>query len=163
MYEGSETILQMAPPTNPPKALLLSIWFLSLLLWLFVSIAILTIDQNAESWLLGFIAFIVSFTCLVMYLTFWWRIGFRSLASRFVRASLLTTGLYSLLLFGYVTARVMLDQVPINDPFIDVLLPWFTFLRLAVGALALGFFSVLAYLAFFWASDRKSAVERSAE
>ncbi len=138
----------------------LAIWLLSLSAWLLVAVKTLTAN-NVEVWPLSFIAFIVSFSCLVMYLTFWWRGSFPSLPIRFVRASLLTTWIYSMLLSTYMMACVMINGIQINGPFIDVIVPWQAFLRLAIVTLVLGLLSLLTYLAFFWKSDRGSASERS--
>ena len=151
----------MNPTHRLLGAPLLTASILSLLLWAYIAARIVVTD-TIDHWLLGMVAFVAGFTCMVLYLTFWWRNGFnRSVPSRFVRASLLTTGLYSLLLFFYVMGRVIISEVPINNPFITFLFPWFTFLRLAMLALTISLLSSLAYLIYSRGSNRRSATERS--
>ena len=138
----------------------LGIWILSLLLWDFV-VAIILIFDFAGPWFLGMIAFMMSFICMVTFLTFWWRNPpQQSLPSRFLRASLLATCFHSLLLFGYLAARVLVGEASLGAPFIDVLLPWLTFLRLGIIALFLGLFSIMGYAILFWRKDHKQVVER---
>ena len=72
-----------------------------------------------------------------------------SLGHRFLRALLLTTVLYSSLLFCYVMIRIVVNDAPLNSPFIDYLLPWFTFIRLAAITFATVILSVTACLTLF--------------
>ncbi len=83
----------------------------------------------------------------------------RSMGSRLFRAFLLSTTLYSSLFFCYLMARVIINQAPLNSPFIDNLLPWLTFLRLATLALVLGFLCLVAYLALYWRTGYRSEAQ----
>ncbi len=78
-----------------------------------------------------------------------------TLVHRFLRAVLLTTLFYSSLLFCYLIIRVVVNGAPINSPFIDYLLPWFTFIRLGTLTLAVMLLSIVAYLSLLqWEKSR---------
>ncbi len=73
-------------------------------------------------------------------------------ASRFVRALVLSTWLYSLLLWLYITARIVLSQVDMSAPFIEGI-PRITFLNLGIFAFVLSFLCLLIYLSV-WGFSR---------
>ncbi len=202
--------LRMTPAHRLLGVSVLATGFLSLLLWIYIAVRIVTCDVEVcyidwyspfFGWFpfisfleAGLLAFVLSFVCTVLYLTFWWPkmdrenvehgdtrpmlMGESShkkkeevtnlsrhadnapKASSFLRALLITTWLYSLLLLFYLMARLIINQAPINSPFIDYLFPWFTFLRLAILAFILGFLSFSAYLALFWRSDHRWVAQR---
>ena len=77
-------------------------------------------------------------------------IGFAPVSYRFCRASLLTTSIFSFLLWLYLVLRIVVDHCGFDAPFMDAFLPWFTFLRLGVVSFVVSALSLLIYLTFFW-------------
>ncbi len=77
-------------------------------------------------------------------------IGFPSWRYRIVRGLLLTTAIYSLIFWGYLVVRIVINHASFNAPFIDSFLPWFTFLRLGIITFVLSAGSALLYFTMFW-------------
>ena len=67
---------------------------------------------------------------------------------RIPRALLLTTWLYSLLLWLYIVVRITVDRVDLLDPFIDAV-PSLSFLRLGLISFVLSFICLFIYLAIW--------------
>lgn len=65
---------------------------------------------------------------------------------RFTKAFLLTTWLYSLLLWFYIVMRITINRVHLFNPFIEGI-PYLTFFSLGMISFALSFFCLLEYLA----------------
>jgi hypothetical protein len=67
---------------------------------------------------------------------------------KFLRALLLTTWLYSLLLWFYIVVKITIDQVDMNLRFISAI-PYLTFYRLGMISFALSSISLFTYLYIF--------------
>jgi hypothetical protein len=76
-----------------------------------------------------------------------------AMVSRFFRALVLTTWLYSLLLWLYIVARIVVNKVEMSDLFIDYV-PHFTFLNVGVLSFVLSFVCMLTYLSL-WGGPNK--------
>ncbi len=68
-----------------------------------------------------------------------------TLLSRFIRALVLTIGLFSLLLWLYVAGRLIFAGVDVHYPFIDSV-PGISIAMVGVGSFILSFVCILAYL-----------------
>jgi hypothetical protein len=77
-------------------------------------------------------------------------IGLASMPYRFVRATLLTTSVFSFLLWVYLVLRIVVNHASFDSTFIDAFLPWFTFYRLGVISFVVSAGSLLLYLTIFW-------------
>ncbi len=64
---------------------------------------------------------------------------------RFLKAFLLTTWLYSLLVWLYIVDRIIFSRVSLSDRFISWI-PYFTFFRLGVISFVLSFVCLFIYL-----------------
>jgi hypothetical protein len=64
------------------------------------------------------------------------------------KALLITTWLYSLLLWFYIVVRITINRVNLNSLFIDSV-PYLTFYTLGMISFSLSFISLLAYLVLY--------------
>lgn len=69
--------------------------------------------------------------------------------SRFLRALLLVTWLYSLLLWLYVAARIITYDYIVFDPFVYVI-PWLSFGMVGAGSFLFSALCLLIYLSLWW-------------
>ncbi len=71
------------------------------------------------------------------------------MASHALRALVLTTWLYSLLVWIYIVLRIVLNGVDVYEPFIDRY-PYISILELAFLAFGVSFLSMFIYLLVRW-------------
>jgi hypothetical protein len=84
-----------------------------------------------------------------------------SLITRFLKATVLATWLYSLLFWAYVSARIIFTTtvtVYPSDPIIDAI-PHFTFLNMGIFMFLLSFFSLIVYLTI-WGRSKDQACQQ---
>jgi hypothetical protein len=67
---------------------------------------------------------------------------------RIYKALLITTWLYSLLLWFYIVVRITVNRVPLLDRFIDAV-PFLTFFSVGMISFALSFICLFIYLAIW--------------
>jgi hypothetical protein len=86
-----------------------------------------------------------------------------SLITRFIKAAVLATWLYSLLFWAYVSARIIFTTtvtVYPSDPIINAW-PHFTFLNMGIFMFMLSFLSLIVYLTVWGRSKDKVCEQRS--
>ena len=76
-----------------------------------------------------------------------------NLFSRFLRALVLTTGMFSLFLWMYVAGRLIFAGVDVNYPFLDRV-PGISIAVVGAGSFMLSFVCILTYLTLWWKLDR---------
>ena len=82
--------------------------------------------------------------------------------SRFLRALVLTTGVFSFLLWLYIVLRIVVNNIDPPEPFLPGMRSP-SFLTVGAFAFGLSFLSLLAYLWLWGKFDRASGIPRSTE
>ena len=75
-------------------------------------------------------------------------------AMKLLKALLLTTWLYSLLLWFYIVLRITINRVGLYNLFINSV-PYLTFFTLGIISFSLSFLSLFAYLTLFGEAENK--------
>src|SRR5213594_4329594 len=76
-------------------------------------------------------------------------------SSRFFRSLVLTTWVFSVLLWLYIVARIIVNQVDVHMPFVDSV-PSLSFSAMGAFAFGLSFLSMFIYLWLWGRFDRRS-------
>jgi hypothetical protein len=71
-----------------------------------------------------------------------------------IKALLLTTWLYSLLLWFYIVVRITIDKVELNSRFINFV-PYLTFFTLGMISFSLSFISLFTYLTLYHLPEKE--------
>ncbi|HLE54158.1 MAG TPA: hypothetical protein VI999_02800 [Thermoplasmata archaeon] len=81
-------------------------------------------------------------------------------SSRLFRSLVLTTWVFSFLLWLYIVARILVDDVDVHTPFLDSV-PSVSFSALGVFSFGVSFLSMFVYLWLWGSFDRSPMILRS--
>ena len=76
-------------------------------------------------------------------------------SNRFVRSLVLTSWVFSMILWSYTVARIIFNQVDVHQPFVDSV-PSISFSAVGAFAFGMGFLSMFIYLWLWGRLDRRS-------